>query len=497
MSSNPVIIRMREGSFKLTRFYGIFLCGSLQRTSKSVNAPFRHFSRRDCSATGSCVRAIPRGHFPVYTALFLVGCWVFFALSGCGGAAIEGTSAQAGFLSVSTSPVTFGSVVVGQVESSTVSLSNTGPVAVQVTQVNVTGQPFALSDATNLPVSIPSHGTYNMSVTFSPQATGAASGQLTITSNALSNGTATIGLSGTGMILPPPIALTALSCTDSSVTGAGTDQCTVALGAAAASGGFAVTVVSSNNAVTVPATVTVPEGADSVNFAATVSSSSSTQTVTLTASGGGATETFPLQLNAPVQGSPSEPSLTVSADTLTFGNLTLNTAATQSLTLTSNGSTAVSVSSATVEGAGFSLPESAFPLSLNSGQTATLDVQFDPTVTGPATGTLTVVSTSSASPTIVISLSGTGVAGSSSGSDEVDLSWQAPSSSPDPVAGFNVYRSPSGASAYQQLNSDVLTGTTYTDSTVQAGQSYDYIVKSVDASGAESAPSNTATAAIP
>ncbi len=79
----------------------------------------------------------------------------------------------------------------------------------------------------------------------------------------------------------------------------------------------------------------------------------------------------------------------------------------------------------------------------------------------------------------------------------MDLSWDAPSSSPDPVAGYNVYRSPSGASAYQQLNSSVLTGTTYTDLTVQAGQSYDYIVESVDASGVQSAPSDIATAAIP
>jgi hypothetical protein len=189
----------------------------------------------------------------------------------------------------------------------------------------------------------------------------------------------------------------------------------------------------------------------------------------------------------------------VNANTLTFGNLALNTVATQSVTLSSSGSTAVSVAAATVAGAGFSLPESgsAFPVSLNSGQTATLNVQFDPTVTGPATGTLTIVSTSSASPTTVISLSGTGVTGSSSGSDEVDLSWDAPSSSPDPVAGYDVYRSPSGASAYQQLNSSVLTGTTYTDLTVQAGQSYDYIVESVDASGVQSAPSDIATAAIP
>jgi len=120
-------------------------------------------------------------------------------------------------------------------------------------------------------------------------------------------------------------------------------------------------------------------------------------------------------------------------------------------------------------------------------------VQFDPTTAGAASGTLTIASNSSTGAATGISLSGTGV----SGSYEVDLSWDAPSSSPDPVAGYNLYRSPSGASSYQQLNTSVLTGTIYTDLTVQVGQSYDYIVESVDASGIESAPSNIASATIP
>jgi len=590
---------MHEGYFKLTRFDEVFLCGSLQRESKSVNAPFRHFSRRDCCVTDSCVRASQRVHLLAFPAVLMVTCCVLFALSGCGGAAIVGTSAQAGFLSASTGLVTFGSVVVGQMESSTVSLSNTGPVAVQVTQVNVAGQPFAVGGANNLPVSIPPHGTYNMSVTFSPQATGASSGQLTIASNTFSNGTSVIGLSGTGMIAPPPIALTALSCTNSSMTGTGTDQCTVALSAAAANGGFAVSLASSNNAVTLPATITVPPGASSVSFAATVSSLSSTQPVTLTASGGGVAETFvlelnvpvqpgsaqpslsglscatgsisaagtnnctltlnaaapsggfvlnlssdnslvtvpatvtvpedansatftatissfsssqtvtlsasaggtvetfPLQLNAPAQSSSNGPTLSVNASTLAFGNVGLNTPATQSITLSSTGSAAVSVSGATVSGSGFTVSGLSVPLTLNPNQTATLSVQFDPTTAGAASGTLTIASNSSTGAATGISLSGTGVNGSSSGSDVVDLSWDAPSSSSDPVAGYNVYRSPSGASSYQQLNTSALTGTTYTDSTVQSGQSYDYIVESVDASGVQSAPSDIATAAIP
>jgi hypothetical protein len=53
------------------------------------------------------------------------------------------------------------------------------------------------------------------------------------------------------------------------------------------------------------------------------------------------------------------------------------------------------------------------------------------------------------------------------------------------------------ASTYQQLNTAVVTQTSYVDTGVQDGQSYDYIVESVDSSGIESAPSNTATVPIP
>ena len=79
----------------------------------------------------------------------------------------------------------------------------------------------------------------------------------------------------------------------------------------------------------------------------------------------------------------------------------------------------------------------------------------------------------------------------------VDLSWSAPSNSPDPVAGYHIYKSSDGGNTYQLLNSAVNTGTTYEDTIVQSGQSYDYYVTSVDSSGVESAPSNTIGATIP
>jgi fibronectin type 3 domain-containing protein len=134
-----------------------------------------------------------------------------------------------------------------------------------------------------------------------------------------------------------------------------------------------------------------------------------------------------------------------------------------------------------------------FPVTLNPSLAITLEVQFDPTATGAVTGQVTIQSNSSTNGTVTVGLTGTG----ESASHQVTLNWDAPSSSSDPVAGYHVYRSAGGTSVYTLLNSSVDTQSSYVDSTVQAGSTYDYIVKSVDASGVESTGSNEATATIP
>jgi hypothetical protein len=389
-------------------------------------------------------------------------------------------------LTFSTTSVAFGNVVVNTPTAQSVVFSSSGTAPVTISSATLTGTGFTISGV-SFPSTLAPGQTAKLNVQFDPAAAGTATGQLTISSNSSANGLEAIALSGTGTAASGTAALKALSCASGSIAGSGTDACTVTLNTAAPAGGFSVSLSSNDTAVTVPASVTVTAGATSATYTATVSAVATAQSVKLEASAGSASEIFSLQLNV------SAPSLSINATSIGFGNVALNTPAAQTVILSSTGTASVTVNSAVVVGVGFTLSGPTFPETLAPGQTATLNVQFDPTVLGAAAGTLTNTSTSSTNGTSVIALTGTGTAASYA----VDLSWDAPTDSTDPVAGYNIYRSPSGSSKYALLNSSVDTLTTYVDSTVQNGDSYDYIVESVDASGVESLPTNPVLVTIP
>jgi len=67
----------------------------------------------------------------------------------------------------------------------------------------------------------------------------------------------------------------------------------------------------------------------------------------------------------------------------------------------------------------------------------------------------------------------------------VSLSWVASTSSN--LKGYNVYRGTVSGGPYTKVNSTVVTTLTYSDSSVQAGQTYYYVVTAVDNSNNESA----------
>lgn len=292
------------------------------------------------------------------------------------------------------------------------------------------------------------------------------------------------------MLLFPLVSagqIRSLSCSSTSITGAASDVCTVTLTSPAGSGGLTVSLTSSNPAVTLPGHIWVAANATSLSFTATVAAVATAQTALLTAfynyAGINSPQTFSLNLY------PLATTISATPSSLSFGSVTLNTTSSLSVTLTNIGNSSVT-GTASVTGAAFSMSPAQGTLS--PGQSSTLVVQFDPSSAGAATGGLTVQSNLGTT-LLVVPLTG---AGGSTTQHSVTLSWAAPSSSPEPIAGYISYRSTSGG-GYTALNSTASPQTTYVDTAVQPGVTYSYYVESVGSNGLISAPSSTIEATVP
>jgi fibronectin type 3 domain-containing protein len=79
-------------------------------------------------------------------------------------------------------------------------------------------------------------------------------------------------------------------------------------------------------------------------------------------------------------------------------------------------------------------------------------------------------------------------------SHSVSLTW---SPSTSTVIGYNTYTSSVSGGPYTKLTSAPVSASSYTDSSVVAGQTYYFVVTSVDSSNVESAYSAEVSALVP
>jgi Abnormal spindle-like microcephaly-assoc'd, ASPM-SPD-2-Hydin len=182
--------------------------------------------------------------------------------------------------------------------------------------------------------------------------------------------------------------------------------------------------------------------------------------------------------------------LNVKPASLNFGNVTVGSSQSQTLTLSST-SGPLTISSDSLGSSEYTISGLTLPLTIPAGQSVPVAVTFSPQASGSANTNLAFVAGSGVSNPVLTALSGTGVAPTQ---HSVALSW-APSSSD--VAGYNVYRGSKSAGPYAKINSSIESSTDYADDSVNAGNSYYYEVTSVDASGMESVPSPPVAASVP
>lgn len=189
--------------------------------------------------------------------------------------------------------------------------------------------------------------------------------------------------------------------------------------------------------------------------------------------------------------------LTSSASKLAFGSVTVGKTSVLNVILTNAGNSNVTISKVTVSGADYTATGVSAGMILTPGQSATLESTFAPRAAGSYTGSVTVVSTATDSPSAV-TLSGTSTAVSSSQqpatSHSVSVTWTPSTSS---VAGYNVYRSTVSGGPYTKLDSSVLAADAFTDTTVSAGQTYYYVVTAATSAGVESVDSTQVAVSVP
>jgi hypothetical protein len=183
--------------------------------------------------------------------------------------------------------------------------------------------------------------------------------------------------------------------------------------------------------------------------------------------------------------------LTFSTSNLSFGSVNVGSNNSLSASLTNTGNSSVTISAVNISGAGFTVSGVSSSETLAAGQSIPLTVQFAPAAAGTVSGNVSLTSNATNSPS-AMSLSGTGA---QQATHSVGLAW---TDSTTTVAGYNVYRgtSPNGPYA-SKLTPSPISSAQFTDTGLQSGLTYYYVVTAVDSNGVESAYSNQATALIP
>lgn len=411
------------------------------------------------------------------------------AFTGSGASAtlsLSGAGQAATTLGANPASVNFGSVQVGTNQPQMITINNGSSSAITITQASASGTGFSISSL-SLPATLNAGQSASFTATFAPSAAGSASGSIAITSTAF-NSSFSIPLSGTG-VTPGTLAASPTSIAFGSVqvgssqshsqTLTNTGGSVLRISTATVTGaGFATTGLS------VPTTLNAGQ---SLTFNVTFtpqSSGNASGSLALTADGSVS------NLGVTLTGSGASPGqLAVTPATVNFGSVVVGASQNQSGTLTASGA-GVTISSVSSTNSEFTLSGLSLPITLNAGQSANFTLRFAPQASGAASATITFASNAT-NPPAAAAVSGTGTAPLQ---HSVSLGWAASTST---AAGYNVYRGSQPGGPYVAINSGLDASTSYTDNSVQAGQTYYYVVTAVDGSSNESVYSNQAQAVIP
>jgi len=313
---------------------------------------------------------------------------------------LAGVATQAA-LSISPASLSFNNIVVGQTSTQSVTLTNNGNASLTLTAAKLTGAGFGTTGL-SLPVTLNAGQGTSFNVQFAPTTTNASSGSIAFTDNATGS-PQTLTMSGSAVNPSSTLSANPGTINFSNVVVGNTGTQTVSLNN---TGGAAVTITQVSPAGTgfgvtgVTVGQTIAAGS-SISFAATFTPTAAgvaSGSVTINSNASDST------VSVALAGTGTQGSLAANPSSVNFGSVLVGSNGSVSVTISNPGTAALSITGATIAGAGFSMT-SLPPQSLNPGQATSFTATLTPTSAGSPTGTVSIVSNAPGSP-LKINLSG-------------------------------------------------------------------------------------------
>jgi hypothetical protein len=286
----------------------------------------------------------------------------------------------------------------------TITVSNPGTTPLSFTSLVSSGDFAETNTCPTGSTTLAVGGNCTATVTFTPSAGGSRTGSLTVT-DSVPDSPQTLALSGTGEAPVVTLSLTSLTFAATNVGSTSAAQSVTLTN----SGTGALTIdsiaASSQYAETNTCGSSVAQGANctiSVTFTPTASGTQ-TGTVTITDNATGSPQTIALS------GTGNGPAVVLMPATVTFASQPVgSTSPVQTVTLTNTGNESLSITKIATTGPFAETNTCATTLAANAS--CTISVDFAPTVSGAASGTLTITDNATGSPQ-TLTLSGTGSTG--------------------------------------------------------------------------------------
>ena len=275
-------------------------------------------------------------HYIVLDVIACIAC--IFSLASCALTSKGSSPATNPSISVTPSLVSFGNVKIKTQTSQTLRLSNPGAKDLVISQATISGEGFSVSGLT-APMTVAAGTSMNFTVLFQPTTTGTASASISISSNATTT-PLTVSLTGTGVIESTPAIsvtptaisfgnLTVKTSATQTVKLSNTGTADLAISQATLSGtGFSMAGLTAPVTVAAGASTTftvsfqpTATGAAAGSVTITSNASPSPLTVSLTGTGVAA----------------STPAISVTPSAVSFGNQTVKTSASQTVTVFEHG----------------------------------------------------------------------------------------------------------------------------------------------------------------